>query len=258
MQVTALNYFLFFWRMRLFTGRRVRRRLRGRVQQCIRRHQHLQRERLSYTAYALRVRRLRWGVRRFRRQRYFGRSFYPLLAAFLSEDFDGDMAAKAIALELQILRVYHKRFLRYVRRFLTLGFHHWQRPSLLQGLRLEVRGRLTDHRRQVSRAQTRIFRFGTLKKSSLRPEASHCRYLAYNRYGVISVSITHQQHPLEAERWEDRGIQSPLRAFSLLAGLEEWADWRDQPLPSALSIHHPTYAADPLALVDNHRRMEYL
>jgi hypothetical protein len=123
-RLTALNYFLFFWRMRLFTGRRVRRRLRGRVQQCIRRHQYLQRERLSYTAYALRVRRLRWGVRRFRRQRYFGRSFYPLLSAFLSEDFDGDMAAKAIALELQILRVYHKRFMRYVRRLLTLAFYH--------------------------------------------------------------------------------------------------------------------------------------
>jgi hypothetical protein len=65
---------------------------------------------------------------------------------------------------------------------------------------MEVRGRLTDHRRQVRRAQTRVFRLGTLKKSSLLPEASHCRYLAYNRYGVISVSITHQQYPLEAER----------------------------------------------------------
>src|SRR6185369_1327766 len=124
--------------------------------------------------------------------------------------------------------------------------------------RVEVRGRMTDYRRQVRRAQTKSFRFGTLKKGSLRVEAGHFRHLAYNRYGVISVSILHQTRPVEAERWEDRNLQTPLRAFSLRETLEEWADARDAPLSPALTIAHPTYGTDPLGLVDNHRRVEYL
>lgn len=257
-RVVTLNYFSFFWRMRLFTGRRHHRKLRSKIHRCLNRHGWLRRERLCYGGYAARVRRVRRAVRSFRRERYFGRTFYPMMAAFLSEDFDGDMAAKTIALELQILRVYHRRFMRYIRRLMAMGFHHWQRPSLLEGLRVEVRGRMTDYRRQVRRAQTKTFRFGTLKKSSLKVEASHCRYLAYNRYGVISVSIIHQQRPVEAERWEDRLVQTPLRAFSLRETLEDWADGSDHRLPPSLSLRHPTQAEDPLALVDNHRRLEYL
>jgi hypothetical protein len=257
-ELVALNYFVFFWRMRLFTGRRIYRKLRSRVKRCISRHSFLRRERLCYTAYAYRVRRIRRAVRSFRRERYFGRTFYPMVAAFLSEEFDGDMAAKTIALELQILRVYHRRFMRYIRRLMTMGFHHWHRTSLLEGMRVEVRGRMTDYRRQVRRAQTKSFRFGTLKKGFLRVEAGHCRHLAYNRYGVISVSILHQTRPVEGERWEDRTLQTPLRAFSLRETLEDWAEGADTPLPPSLSLRHPTYEMDPLAVVDNHRRMEYL
>ncbi len=71
---------------------------------------------------------------------------------------------------------------------------------MLEGLRVEVKGRMTDYRRQVRRAQTKTMSFGTIKKSSLRVESSHCRHLAYNRYGVISVSITFQQRPIIAEK----------------------------------------------------------
>ena len=47
-----------------------------------------------------------------------------MVAAFMSHPFDGDLVARSVALELQILRVHHKRFIRYVRRFVGLGFRN--------------------------------------------------------------------------------------------------------------------------------------
>jgi hypothetical protein len=252
------NYFDYFWRMGLFTGRRIGTKLRARVLECVGRHEFLQRERLVYATYAGRVRRIRGAVIQFRRQRFFHRTFNPIVGAFMTGDFDPHLVAKAIALELQILRVFHKRFMRYARRLLWMCFHHWQPLSLLRGLRLEIRGRMTDHRRQVRRAQTKTTRYGTLKKSSLRVEAGHCRHLAYNRYGVISVSISYHLWPRDAERWEDRLAQSPLRAFGALGAAEEVADGCDAPLPPTLSLRHPTYDRDPTAVLDDWRRLEQL
>ena len=37
---------------------------------------------------------------------------------------DLDMAAKTIALELQILRIKHRRFMYYARRMLDMGFRY--------------------------------------------------------------------------------------------------------------------------------------
>ena len=106
---------------------------------------------------------------------------------------------------------------------------------------------MTDFRRQVRRAQTKTYRWGTLKKSNLRVESSHCRYLAYNRYGVIGVSLTHQWRATTAERWEDRRSHSPLRAFGLRGLMEQLHGHRGALLPKAYSLSArpaPTTALD--------------
>jgi hypothetical protein len=69
-----------------------------------------------------------------------------------------------------------------------------------------------------------------MKRAHLAREGSHCRYLAYNRYGVLSVAISYQfRHVLE-ERWEDRLGISPLRLFTLQGVAEEYAAEKDRPL----------------------------
>ena len=226
-QLSTLNYFAFFWRLETFCGIRTPPRVRKKVERCIARHRHLQLERLYYGAFLPGMRHTRRALRSFRRERYFTRTFSPLLAAFAFGEFDADIAARAIALELQMLRIYHRRFLRYVQRFLGLGFSYWNRRRALEGLMLEVRGRTTDHRRQVSRSSVKVMRFGVLKRSHLRRESGHCRYLAFNRYGVLSVALTYALRPVVEERWEDRGAQSPLRAFALRELLELYSETLD-------------------------------
>lgn len=226
-ELSIINYFLFFWRLELFAGIRTPLRVRRKVGRCISRHNHLQMERLAYSAFMPGIRYTRRALRSFRHERYFTRTFSPLLAAFAFGELDADIAARAIALELQMLRIYHRRFLRYVRRFMALGFNYWNRRRMLEGLTLEVRGRTTDHRRQVARASVKTMRFGVMKRSHLRRESGHCRYLAFNRYGVLSVSISYALRSVVEERWEDRNPVSPLRAFALRELLELHAETLD-------------------------------
>jgi hypothetical protein len=121
----AFNYFLYFWRMRLMRGKQRRRSSgAGSVRRAIDKFNFLTQERLGYAAHAHRVRRTRQALRRWRRQRFHQRSFYPICASFLSADFDGALAAKVVAMELQILRIYHKRFMRYMRYFLSFCWRH--------------------------------------------------------------------------------------------------------------------------------------
>lgn len=115
----TFNYFLYFWRMRLMRGRRRRSRGSGSIRRAIDKFNFLTQERLAYAAQTHRVRRTRKALRRWRRQRFHQRSFYPICASFLAADFDGALAAKVIAMELQILRIYHKRYMRYMRSFLS-------------------------------------------------------------------------------------------------------------------------------------------
>jgi hypothetical protein len=254
----AFNYFLYFWRMKLMRGRR-RGRGAGSIRQAIDKFPFLTQERLSYAAQTHRVRRTRRALKRWRRQRFHQRSFYPICASFLSADFDGALASKVIALELQILRIYHKRFMRYMRSFLGFCWRHWNRDGLLEGLRLEVRGRMTDHRRQVRRAQTKTWRWGMIKKADLRVEANHHRQLAYNRYGVISVSFTYQHRALAAERWDDRMALTPLRGFALRSLVEAVGEERETPPPARLGLlRNPGYLAEPFTLLDRSSALERL
>lgn len=118
---------------------------------------------------------------------------------------------------------------------------------------------MTDHRRQVRRAQTKTWRWGFLKRADLRVEASHHRQLAYNRYGVISVSFTHQQRAVAAERWDDRVALTPLRGFALRSLVENVGEERDRPLPRRLGLlRNPAYQREPSAVLDRHGALERL
>jgi hypothetical protein len=60
---------------------------------------------------------IRNGVARFRRQQYVKRSLKPIASAFFFNDCDSDLLVRIIAFELQILRVFHRRFLNFIRAF---------------------------------------------------------------------------------------------------------------------------------------------
>lgn len=118
---------------------------------------------------------------------------------------------------------------------------------------------MTDHRRQVRRAQTKTWRWGRLKKADLRVEANHHRQLAYNRYGVISVSFTYQHRAVAAERWDDRLALTPLRGFALRSLVEAVGEERDAPLPARLGLlRNPAYLAEPYAVLDRSSALEEL
>lgn len=110
--------------MRLFTGRRSSRRLRAQLRELQRRFPVNREIRLNMSAVMHPIRVTRRAVRRWRRERYHARSFRPLVAAFISDPFDADMAARTIAMELQILRIKHRRFMYYARRMLDMGFRY--------------------------------------------------------------------------------------------------------------------------------------
>jgi hypothetical protein len=249
-KLVSLNYFYYFWRMKLFTGRRMPRGLRSQMGRYRATFPSVKEEQVVMSAHMHPLRLTRRAVRSWRRERYHARSFRPMMAAFMSQPFDADLVARTIAMELQILRIKHRRFMYYARRLIDMGFYYWNRGGVLQGLKLEIRGRMTNFRRQVRRAQTKTYRWGSMKKADLRVEASHCRHLAYNRYGVIGVSLTFQQRIRVAERWEDRSAQSPLRAFALKGLLEQLGQER-QVLPDPeQSVHHETYGRAAPGVLD--------
>lgn len=118
---------------------------------------------------------------------------------------------------------------------------------------------MTDHRRQVRRAQTKTWRWGSLKKADLGVEANHHRQLAYNRYGVISVSFTYQHRALAAERWDDRLALTPLRGFALRSLVEAVGEEQDRPLPNRLGLlRNPAYRTEPYAVLDRSSALERL
>lgn len=226
-----MNYFMFFWRYELFLGRRFSRRVKAKVQKCVNAHGHLRQERAIYRNVATNVvRHVRRGVRRWRREQYFKRTLYPMVSAFIFQDFDAEIVTRAVAMELQILRIYHRRFLRYAQRVIQLSINHTQAEQhWLEGLELRLKGRLTSFRRQERRSGIKTLRFGALrlKKSDLRRESSHCAFIAYNRYGVISVQMTYQRRPQEFRHWSGESQLRPEVVFGGEALLEVLGDRYD-------------------------------
>lgn len=144
--------------MRLFTGHRNFRGLGGQKRRYL---EEFPATKVEVAAMGSQLHPLgltRRAVRPWRRERYHARCFRPITAAFIAQPFDADLVARTIALELQILRIKHRRFMYYARRLLNMGFHYWNRDGLIQGMRLEIRGRMTNFRRQVRRAQTKTYR----------------------------------------------------------------------------------------------------
>jgi len=80
----------------------------------------------------------------------------------------------------------------------------------------------------VERASIRSYKFGFFKKSDLRLCGSHACHIAYNRYGVIGVSLEYQLRTHMLERVEDRmGAFSPVRAAILQQTVELGAHLSD-------------------------------
>ena len=122
--LTSLNYFYYFWRMKLFTGRRGPRRLRSQMRRYQMKFPAVREEQVAMSAQMHPLRLTRRALRPWRRERYHARSFRPMVAAFMSQPFDADLVARTIATELQILRIKHRRFMYYARRLLDMGFYY--------------------------------------------------------------------------------------------------------------------------------------
>lgn len=61
-------------------------------------------------------------LKRFKKNKFYNRTFYPIISAFNFQEFDSHIAAKTIALELQILRKQHKKFLYFIKKFIGVCF----------------------------------------------------------------------------------------------------------------------------------------
>jgi hypothetical protein len=216
-----LNYFMFFWRFEAFLGLTGSKRLNKKISDCINRHSLLKAERSYYNLVKKHVFKIKKSIpKTFKRERYYRRSIHPLICSFLFFDFDADIATKAIAFELQILRIEHKKFVYYIRRFFKVSFKLWHKFGIIEGLQLKINGRLTNYRRQSRRTQTKIFTLGLIKRSHTACESGHSLSVAYNRYGAISVQLTYQARPVIAEKWENRSPYTPYNIFSMKEVLE--------------------------------------
>lgn len=220
--IRLINYFMFFWRYEGFLGLARSRRLHKKFALCAKDHSILKLERAYYNLVKSKINKIKRRIpRTFKRQRYYRRSIQPLISSFLFFDFDSDIAAKTVAFELQILRIEHKKFMYYVRRFFKVSFKLWNHYKLMEGMQIKINGRLTNYRRQARRTQTKVYKMGLIKKSNSGCESSHSISVGYNRYGVISVQITYQLTSLYAERWSERSPYSPYNIFSLKEIIEK-------------------------------------
>jgi hypothetical protein len=231
------NYFDFF-----FLGQLQRQRLPRAASAALVRHLAKPERRRALATARLKgelIYRMRRGLRRYRRQQYCKRSLRPMMAALFFAAADLELLARALAFELQILRVRHRRFLQYARAFLQRWMSPWSeglRPQ--EGLSLTVKGRLTPFRRQSRRTATHVYRYGVVKRSHLGSEADSAQAYAYNRFGVISVRVDAQLRRRSAEPWEYRGGDGPLRLFTLRELLETTATLGGRGLiPAAHSLN---------------------
>lgn len=166
---------------------------------------------------------MRAELRTFTRERFMTRSFYPMLSGFVFADFDAEIVARAIALELQILRIYHKRFLRYVHRFFTKILKLTNPENRrFAGMELKIDGRLTNFRRQIRRSRSKLMRYGRCKRSNFAREGGRAAFYAFNRYGVISVQLSYENCPTFDLSWDDFRDRRPGRYFSLVEQLESF------------------------------------
>lgn len=223
-KVKLMNYFIFFWRYEGFLGLAKSKRLHKKFDLCAAHHEHFRNERNYYKGARSIICRVKNRIRRgFRRERYFKRTFYPLISSFLFFDFDSDIAARAIAFELQILRINHKKFVRYIRRFFKISFKIWnEKYKLIEGLRIKINGRLTNYRRQSRRTQTKIFTLGYLKKSHTALQSGYSASVGFNRYGAIAVHITYQLRPINFETWNSRNPFTAQSLFSMKEVVESF------------------------------------
>lgn len=222
-KLKMINYFIFFWRYEAFLGINTPYAMRNKVNKCINNFGFLQIERSYYSNIKKNVTALKRSVSRFRRQRYFKRTLYPLIGSFIFFDFDCELATKTVALELQILRIDHKRFVHYITKFFKKATSLWNKKfNVFSGLQIKINGRLTNFRRQSRRTQTKIINIGVIKRSNSSAEAGHSIAIAYNRYGSISVQISYQLKPLMVERWENRTPINPQLIFSTRAFIETY------------------------------------
>jgi len=212
----SFNYFIFYWRFEIFNGINCSKKLYNKVMKCVFRNPQLVKEHMRHKRLKSKVDYVNRYLRRFRRNKFYNRTFYPILSAFTFKEFDSHIAAKAIALELQILRKQHKKFLYFIKKFINICFKKWNSKKYIQGIKIIVTGRTTNYRRQVRRTQKKIITFGNFKKNYLRTHSGHNIQLSYNRYGIISVQVFYQMASNFAQKFYDRFTpDTPTHYFSI-------------------------------------------
>lgn len=105
-RIKLMNYFIFFWRYEGFLKLAKSKRLHRKFDLCVQHHRHFKLEKMYHKSIKSVISGVKNRIKRgFRRERYFKRTFYPLISSFLFFDFDSDIAAKAIALNYKFLEL---------------------------------------------------------------------------------------------------------------------------------------------------------
>lgn len=220
-QFKSFNYFIFYWRFELFNGINCSKKLYNKIIKCIFRNPKLEKEHIRHKKLKLKIDYVNRYLKRFKKNKFYNRTFYPILSAFNFQEFDSHIAAKTIALELQILRKQHKKFLYFIKKFINICFKKWNETKLIQGIKIVITGRTTNYRRQIRRTQKKILTFGIFKKNFLKIHAGHSIQISYNRYGVISVQLYYQMASQFSEKFYDKNIPELLTNYFSIKKFQE-------------------------------------
>lgn len=217
----SFNYFIFYWRFELFNGINCSKKLYNKIIKCIFRNPKLEKEHMRHKKLKEKIDYVNRYLRRFRKNKFYNRTFYPILSAFNFQEFDSHIAAKTIALELQILRKQHKKFLYFIKKFINICFTKWNKNKMIQGIKIIITGRTTNYRRQIRRTQKKIITFGKFKKNFLKVHSGHSIQISYNRYGIISVQIYYQMASKFSEKFYDKNIPEIITNYFSIKKFQE-------------------------------------
>ena len=111
------------------------------------------------------------------------------------------LLATFISQELARLRQFHKKYLKFIKSTLTYAYSTLGK-KYLYGLRIIIKGQLTNYRRRMKRSQLITIKIGRYLRSHQTPAVIFASERSFNRYGILGVSVSAQ---LRTARRYDEG-----------------------------------------------------
>lgn len=128
-------------------------------------------------------------LKRHKRNQYFTRIIDAGFCIFHSTKFDLILLTRFITYEFQILRKFHRPYIRFLKNFFRY-FIYSTRQRMITAVQIVIKGRITPGRRQKRRKQKSIIKLGFVRRSHLSLLKDYCEFAAIHRYGIINIQIT--------------------------------------------------------------------